>query len=181
MMMPFVDLTAARAPYTFKNDSHWNEAGNQLAAVCLYRFLEREMGLPRLAEDELREALYRYYSAFGGLMPDQYRDEESSSFAARTRWYPGRSIWRWSTTKVMKYHEGSEESTPLVSVGAPDGRRDRRHGQGSPTGSSMASPTQNTPRRWRRTSRCAEPIAPCLFLVLSTRFMATRLSTPMTT
>ena len=59
--------------YRFKNDSHWNEAGNQLAAVCLYRFLEREMGLPRLAEDELREALYRYYSAFGGLMPDQYR------------------------------------------------------------------------------------------------------------
>ena len=59
--------------YRFKNDNHWNEAGNQLAAVCLYRFLEREMGLPRLAEDELREALYRYYSAFGGLMPDQYR------------------------------------------------------------------------------------------------------------
>ena len=53
-----------QSPYRFQNDAHWNEAGNQLAAVCLYRYLEREADLPRLSDDGLREALYRYYTAF---------------------------------------------------------------------------------------------------------------------
>ena len=52
------------SPYRFKNDGHWNEAGNQLAAICLYRFLEEEMGLPALSEERLGESLQRYYSAF---------------------------------------------------------------------------------------------------------------------
>ena len=51
------------SPYRFKHDVHWNEAGNQLAAVCLYRFLEEEMGVPALSEERLGEALQRYYSA----------------------------------------------------------------------------------------------------------------------
>ena len=51
------------SPYRFKYDGHWNEAGNQLAAVCLYRFLEEEMGLPALSEERLGEALGSYYSA----------------------------------------------------------------------------------------------------------------------
>jgi len=51
------------SPYRFKSDGHWNEAGNQLAAVCLYRFLEEEMGLPALSEERLGEALGSYYSA----------------------------------------------------------------------------------------------------------------------
>lgn len=66
------------SPYRFQNDGHWNEAGNQLAAVCLYRWLERDANLPRLSEDGLREALYRYYAAF--------RDRE-------TGWMPGE---RWA-------------------------------------------------------------------------------------
>ena len=55
-----------RSPYRFKNNDnpHWNEAGNRLAAVCLYRFLEGELGLPKLSEADLQEALHRYYSAF---------------------------------------------------------------------------------------------------------------------
>ena len=57
------------SPYRFKNDGHWNEAGNHLAAVCLYRFLEEKAGLPPLSEDGLREALSRYYTAFGGWRP----------------------------------------------------------------------------------------------------------------
>ena len=57
------------SPYRFRNDSHWNETGNQLAAICLYRFLEENMGLPRLSEDELWEVLSRYYAAFAGGMP----------------------------------------------------------------------------------------------------------------
>ena len=54
------------SPYRFRNDSHWNETGNSLAAVCLYRALEERMGLPGLSEDGLREAVFRYYAAFGG-------------------------------------------------------------------------------------------------------------------
>ena len=54
------------SPYRFKNDGHWNEAGNQLAAICLYRFLEQEMGVPALSEGRLQTALLQYYTAFGG-------------------------------------------------------------------------------------------------------------------
>ena len=54
------------SPYRFRSDSHWNETGNSLAAVCLYRALEEKMSLPSLSEDGLREAVFRYYAAFGG-------------------------------------------------------------------------------------------------------------------
>ena len=63
------DREWANSPYRFKNDGHWNEAGNQLAAVCLYRFLERKAGLPKRSEDELWEALSGYYAAFGEGLP----------------------------------------------------------------------------------------------------------------
>ena len=52
------------SPYRFKNDGHWNEAGNRLAAVCLYRLLEEEMGVPALSEKRFGESLRKYYSAF---------------------------------------------------------------------------------------------------------------------
>ena len=66
-----IDPTHSRTPwvesaYRFENDLHWNEAGNSLAAVCLYRALEEKMGFPGLSDDELRAALSRYYAAFGG-------------------------------------------------------------------------------------------------------------------
>ena len=52
------------SPYRFKRDQHWNEAGNRLAAVCLHRFLEGRLGLPRLTEEQVDQALRLYYSAF---------------------------------------------------------------------------------------------------------------------
>ena len=52
--------------WRFVNDSHWNEQANMLAAVCLYRFLERELSLPVRSVDELHEQLHRYYAAFQG-------------------------------------------------------------------------------------------------------------------
>ena len=55
------------SPYYFKSDDHWNEAGNRLAALCLYRVLEADMRLPALSEETLRTTLRRYYAAFGGL------------------------------------------------------------------------------------------------------------------
>ncbi len=55
----------------FANDGHWNEQGNMLAAVCLYRFLERELNLSVRSTDGLREQLHRYYAAFqDGGRPD---------------------------------------------------------------------------------------------------------------
>ena len=57
------------SPYRFKNDEHWNEAGNWLAAGCLYRVLEEKMGLPHLSEGRLQEALSKYYAAFGDEIP----------------------------------------------------------------------------------------------------------------
>ena len=58
-------------PYSFERDNHWSEAGNQLAVVCLYRFLEQEVGLPVLSDTALREAFFTYYSSFEGWMPDE--------------------------------------------------------------------------------------------------------------
>ena len=59
------------SPYRFRKDGHWNEVGNQLAVVCLYRFLEQETGLPVLPDESLREAFFTYYSSFEGWMPDR--------------------------------------------------------------------------------------------------------------
>ena len=58
-----------QSPYRFKNDLHWNEAGNRLAAVCLYRGLEEELSLPSLSEGTLQDALFQYYAAFEGEIP----------------------------------------------------------------------------------------------------------------
>ena len=54
------------SPYRFKNDGHWNEAGNGLAAICLYRMLEEKMDLPKWSEADLWEALFDYYMTFRG-------------------------------------------------------------------------------------------------------------------
>ena len=62
-------LWAQSSPYRFRNDSHWNEAGNRLAAVCLYRVLEEKMNIPPLSEDRLREVIFQYYVAFGDESP----------------------------------------------------------------------------------------------------------------
>ena len=78
------------SPYSFKNDIHWNEAGNRLAALCLYRVLEEDMRLPALSAETLRTTLRRYYAAFGGWRPMNAGEESnetlvSSSTAAGIR------------------------------------------------------------------------------------------------
>ncbi len=59
------------SPYRFERDPHWNERGNQLAVVCLYRFLVEEIGFPVLPDAALREAFFTYYSSFEGWMPEE--------------------------------------------------------------------------------------------------------------
>ena len=83
------------SPYRFRNDSHWNENGNRLAAVCLYRFLEREARLPGASEDALREALRQYYSAFGGWTPPGAQGGGGERLLGR-RPASGRNIRRWA-------------------------------------------------------------------------------------
>ena len=69
----------AQSPYRFKHDPHWNERGNRLAAVCLYRLLEDKTGVPRLSEGRLQEALSRYYAAFKGDLPEGRRGTKNRS------------------------------------------------------------------------------------------------------
>lgn len=49
--------------WRFQADAHWNEAGNMVAAHCLYRFLERQSELPRLPDVVLANARHEYYRA----------------------------------------------------------------------------------------------------------------------
>ena len=58
------------SPYSFRKDGHWNEAGNRLAAVCLYRELEEKTGILVLSESKLQETLFQYYAAFEGRSPE---------------------------------------------------------------------------------------------------------------
>ena len=50
--------------WRFKTDAHWNEAGNMVAADCLYRFLERSWNFPAAQDETLAEARHVYYQAF---------------------------------------------------------------------------------------------------------------------
>ena len=52
------------SPYRLRDDYHWNELGNQLAAACLDDLLRREAGLPTMAEAMRDAALAAYYAAF---------------------------------------------------------------------------------------------------------------------
>ena len=52
------------SPYRLRNDGHWNELGNRLAAACLDERLRREAGLPAMADAVREAALAEYYAAF---------------------------------------------------------------------------------------------------------------------
>ena len=117
-----LSLTWATSPYRFRKDGHWNEAGNQLAAVCLYRFLEKKAGLSTLSEDGLREALYRYYSAFDGWRPTNLwgggTPGRSPAFGSHTR----RLASATSVVNSVVKHDGEPDS--VNSVVKHDGEPD---------------------------------------------------------
>ncbi len=58
----------------FKNDGHWNEVGNLLAAIELYRVLERDGNLPTMPNEKLSAAVRTYYGSFpeGWTPPRQW-------------------------------------------------------------------------------------------------------------
>ena len=74
-----------QSPYRFKNDWHWNEAGNRLAAVCLYRVFEEKYGVRIQTDEDLQATLYGYYAAFEGWMPPTPRIPVSEQTATGIR------------------------------------------------------------------------------------------------
>ena len=91
------------SPYRFKQDWHWNEAGNRLAAICLHRFLQGALQLPSLSEEEVEQALSRYYSAFEASAADG--QPASPQAAAIRRKYaalePARAPWVYSPDELV--------------------------------------------------------------------------------
>jgi len=80
------DLFERGGEWQFETDGHWNETGNLRAAVHLYRFLEAEVGLPRLKDDALRTQLWTYYAAFkNGWIPKVWTTPTASSEEDLTR------------------------------------------------------------------------------------------------
>lgn len=58
-----------RPSLVFKQDGHWNEYGNMLAAMCLRQRIGEQRGLPVAESTYLQNALHAYYSAFEGWRP----------------------------------------------------------------------------------------------------------------
>jgi len=48
----------------FYHDGHWNETGNMIAAIFLYRYLEAKFDLPHRDDHWVKQRLFEYYSAF---------------------------------------------------------------------------------------------------------------------
>ncbi len=61
-------------PWRFENNGHWNELGNLLAAVHLYRVLAPDLPGKPLTEHQIRRALHAYYQAFGGWQPSLWSE-----------------------------------------------------------------------------------------------------------
>jgi len=57
-------------PWRFKNNDHWNEAGNLKAAILLYKYFIKVLGMHDYGDKWLNQRLVEYYSAFpGGWLP----------------------------------------------------------------------------------------------------------------
>ncbi len=50
--------------WRFTNDGHWNELGNQLGAIRVFRYLEGVLGLAALDDESIEEQLFAYYASF---------------------------------------------------------------------------------------------------------------------
>lgn len=68
------DAVEGRPPWLLRNDAHWNELGNLLAAVHLYRELAPLLPGQALTEAEIRRSVHAYYQAFDGWQPPVLSD-----------------------------------------------------------------------------------------------------------
>ena len=53
------------ARYRFKNDDHWNEEANKLAAAFIFQFLAKKLGIPYDGDVFVKQGLSEYYQAVG--------------------------------------------------------------------------------------------------------------------
>ena len=77
-----------RREFRFRNDGHWNEAGNQLAAVLLHDSLSRGVLRGTAPVTKPDRALFAYYNAFpDGWMPRRWiaRGESDAEFSEQIR------------------------------------------------------------------------------------------------
>lgn len=51
--------------YRFKNDGHWNEEGNKLAAIELFKSIAGSLGINYGGDEFIKHSLYEYYNSFG--------------------------------------------------------------------------------------------------------------------
>lgn len=71
-----------RAAYRFRNDSHWNEEGNKLAAIALFKFLSQEMAVEDVGDAFIGQALYEYYTSFDPVRVTPYGMSKQQDFSA---------------------------------------------------------------------------------------------------
>jgi hypothetical protein len=64
LYVPFNKIYPDENSYKFKTDGHWDEEGNKLAAVFLFKFLARQLSIPQSDDEFIEQALYEYYSSF---------------------------------------------------------------------------------------------------------------------
>jgi tetratricopeptide (TPR) repeat protein len=53
--------------FYFQNDGHWNEEGNKLVAVYIFKFLLEKLKLGPQEDLIIKKGLYEYFSAFSPI------------------------------------------------------------------------------------------------------------------
>lgn len=60
----FKNVYPEEKSYLFEYDDHWNEEGNKLAAIFLFKFLAEELAIGYSGDAFIEQSLYEYYSSF---------------------------------------------------------------------------------------------------------------------
>ena len=113
------------ADWRFRTDAHWNEAGNMMAAHCLYRLLERETKASRLSETALANGLQEYYSAVGtgnwSPPPPQPTCCPRRALWAKSKSQP--STWHWTIAVGPLSHSLAVRPWPAQTGSSTRSRR----------------------------------------------------------
>lgn len=88
--------------YRFQNDGHWNEEGNKLAAIIMFRFIADALGREYPGEAFVEQALYEYYQAFPEM-------RVSPRFLKQHRAIPD-TLSRYIQTKYLQLEQNLPEA-----------------------------------------------------------------------
>ena len=101
----FQDAFSDETAWRFQTDAHWNEAGNMVAADCLYRFLEGRLGLPTASDAAISADRHIYYETFA-------QDPGWTGY----RWTPPP---RWVTPQPFSATEATAIRAKYLSLESP--------------------------------------------------------------